>query len=50
MTTVHEFKRNNLYRIDTTDGEAFAVSVQIDDDELLELCRIALPRTCGPQA
>lgn len=40
MTTVHEFKRNNLYRIDTTDGEAFAVSVQIDDDELLELCRI----------
>lgn len=40
MTTVHEFKRNNLYRIDTTDGEAFAVSVQIDDNELLELCRI----------
>lgn len=40
MTVVHEFKRNNLYRIDTTDGEAFAVAVQIDDDELLELCRI----------
>lgn len=40
MTVVHEFKRNNLYRIDTADGEAFAVAVQIDDDELLELCRI----------